>query len=107
MLNKNGEKRGKCPFNKMKRCSEECVFYRKGVRFDDKNNQSFPFEECAMNIIADNIEMVHSRVFSLQKEVGETKNASILKILFDMGKIEKEEVLKLANKIDDDIKKLE
>lgn len=105
MLGKKSKK-GRCPFRGLKKCSNECVFYRSGVRFNEKTNENFPFEECAVNIIADNLEAMHNRIYMLQKETGEAKNANIMKILFDLGKVEKDEVLKIANKINE-VKKLE
>jgi len=67
-------------------CNEECVFYRKGIRYSDQpGSEPVPFEECAINIIADNLEVMHNRTYMLQKEVGDTKNIIALKTLVDMG----------------------
>lgn len=73
-ISKNTE-RGKCPFNKFKQCNPECVLYRKGMRYYEKDNRNEPFEECAINILADSLENQVQRTFALQKEMGETKNA--------------------------------
>jgi len=73
-LFKNAE-RGKCPFNKFKPCNSGCVLYRKGMRYFEKDNRNEPFEECAINIIADSAENQVQRTFALQQEMGETKNA--------------------------------
>lgn len=98
MINKKDEK-GKCPFRKLKECSEKCVLYRKGVRFNELKNESFPFEECAINIIADNLEAMHNRTYMMQREVGETKNVMTLKIMSDLGMIKKQEVERQAKKM--------
>jgi hypothetical protein len=94
MLNKKDKtkKEIKCPFRKLNPCSEECAFYRKGVRFNELKNESFPFEECAVNIIADNLEAMHNRTYMLQKEVGETKHVMAIKIMADLGLVKNSEV---------------
>jgi len=71
MLNKKEKtkKEIKCPFRKLNPCSEECAFYRKGVRFSELKNESFPFEECAINIIADNLEAMHIAIDKINPEV--------------------------------------
>ena len=79
-LHKN-TKRGKCPFNKFKPCDPECVLYRKGIRYFEKDNSNEPFEECAINIIADSVENQVQRTFALQKEMGETKNAVLFQAI--------------------------
>jgi len=101
MLNKKKtEGKGKCPFRGLKPCSEECVLYRKGIRFsDDQKAEPFPFEECAINIIADNVEAIHNRSFMLQKEVGDTKNVMAVKILADLGMTHPKEVQRQAMNI--------
>ena len=97
---KKTEERGKCPFRSLKECSTECVLYRKGVRFtDNEKAEAFPFEECALNIIADNLESMHNRTYMLQKEVGDTKNVMTLKILSDLGRVSPDEVGRQALKI--------
>jgi hypothetical protein len=113
MLNKKkSEGRGKCPFRKLAECSTECVLYRKGIRYTEKDGEPFPFEECALNIIADNLEAMHNRTYMLQKEVGETKNVMTLKILQDLGHVRPDEVERQALKIitppqdDEEVKKL-
>ncbi len=91
------KKRGKCPFALFELCDEECAFYRKGIRYSDKPGQDpIPFEDCAINIIADNLEMMHNRTFMMQKEVGDTKNIIALKTMIDlnMGNAEKINYLK-------------
>lgn len=98
MLNKKKtEGKGKCPFRGLKPCDEGCVLYRKGIRYtDDQKSEPFPFEECAINIIADNVEAMHNRAYMLQKEVGDTKNVMAVKILSDLGRIHPSEVQRQA-----------
>lgn len=98
MINKKDEK-GKCPFRKLKECSEECVLYRKGVRFNESKNESYPFEACAINIIADNLEAMHNRTFMMQSEVGKTKDIMVLKTMCDLGMIKPQEVERQAKKM--------
>jgi len=97
---KKTEGKGKCPFRGLKDCSSDCAFYRKGIRYtDDQKSEPFPFEECAINIIADNVEAIHNRSYMLQKEVGETKNVIAVKILSDLGMAQPSEVQRQAMKI--------
>lgn len=84
MMTKKNE-RGKCPFRDLKPCSDECVLYRKGMRFKEGSLEPIPFEECAINVAVDNIEVMHGRTVSLQQEVGDAKNIMALKILVDVG----------------------
>ena len=101
MLNKKNKTRLqiKCPFRKLSSCRDECAFYTKGVRFNESKNESYPFEECAFNIIADNLEAMHNRTYMLQKEVGETKTVMAIKVLADMGYIKNEEAERQVLKI--------
>ena len=80
MLKKNTE-RGLCPHRNFKPCNPKCVHYRKGMRYNEKDKEPVPFEDCAINIICDNIEMTHQRIFTLQKEMGETKNAVLFQAI--------------------------
>ena len=107
-LSKN-TKKGKCPFRSLKPCSEECAFYRKGIRYKEHGGDPIPFEECAINIIADNLEAMHNRTYMMQKEVGETKNVMAFKILADLGMVSQDEAAHKAQAIinfPDDDKKL-
>jgi hypothetical protein len=99
MLNfKKDESKGLCPFRGLKPCDERCAFFRSGVRFNEMKNESYPFKECAINIIADNLEAMHNRTYMMQKEVGETKNAIAMKILSDLGIGTIEETTRVAVK---------
>lgn len=86
MLSKKKDKLlGKCPFRNLKACNTECALYREGIRYNETIGENYPFTECAINIIADNLEQMHNRTFMLQNEVGHTKNVMALKILADLG----------------------
>jgi hypothetical protein len=98
MINKVQSK-GKCPFRNLEECSSECAFFRRGVRFNEKKQESYAFEECAINIIADNLEAMHQRTYAMQREVGETKNVIAFKILSDLGKVNPEEAQRRAEAI--------
>jgi len=98
MLSKNSG-RGRCPFKSFDPCDIRCVFYRKGVRFNDATDEAYPFEECAINVIAENVEAIHNRAFMLQSEVGQTKNVIALKILAELGLHNPMDVAKTAIKI--------
>lgn len=91
--------RGKCPFRNLEECSPDCAFYRRGVRFNEKKQENYAFEECAINIIADNLEAMHQRTYAMQREVGETKNIMAFKILSDLGMVKKEEAASRAEAI--------
>lgn len=95
MINKTVN-RGKCPFRNLEECSEECAFFRKGVRFNEKKQESYAFEECAINIIADNLEAMHQRTFAMQREVGETKNMMAFKVLSDLGMMKQDQAANYA-----------
>jgi hypothetical protein len=97
-VTKNSQK-GCCPFRELKKCSEKCAFYRKGLRYSEQGGEPTAFEECAINIIADNLEAMHNRTYMLQKEVGETKNAIAFKVLTDLGMVTKEEAGRQAKAI--------
>lgn len=100
MLNKKNDKiKGKCPFRKLSPCSSECIMYREGVRFTEEKGQAFPFADCALNIIADNLEAMHNRSYMLQKEVGETKNVIAMKLLSDLNMTSIENAQRVALKI--------
>lgn len=68
-------------------CDPGCVFYRKGVRYVGPvgAEEAVPFEECAINIIADNAEIIHQRQFATQQEMGEVKNATLLQSLIALA----------------------
>jgi len=61
----------KCPFGMKKH--EDCTFYRRGIRFTDDGKQT-PFEECAVNVIADCLENLVLRQIGLQKEMNQVRN---------------------------------
>lgn len=63
---------GKCPFGKIK--CDECVLYRKGLRYYDDKKEPTPFEECAINIAVDCMENLVGRSIGNQKATEETRN---------------------------------
>jgi hypothetical protein len=100
MLNKKNDKtKIKCPFRNLKPCDGECGLYREGMRYKEDGSQAIPFADCALNIIADNLEAMHNRTYMMQREVGETKNVMSLKILADLGLAKQEQVVEKAMKI--------
>ena len=83
-LTKNNE-RGECPFSLFELCNPKCVLYRKGIRYSESpGKEPIPFEDCAVNIIADNLEAMHNRTYMMQKEVGDTKNMIAIKTMIDL-----------------------
>jgi hypothetical protein len=92
-------KKGSCPFRNLKACSEKCAFYRKGLRYAETTGDPTPFEECAINIIADNLEAMHNRTYMLQKEVGETKGIIALKTMVDLDIARPDQAQELRNHI--------
>lgn len=92
MIKKN--ERGLCPYNKWKPCNPKCVLYRKGFRYNEKDKEPIPFEDCAHNIIADSAENQVQRTFAMQQEMGETKNAVLFQAIAGLtGSIEAKETL--------------
>ena len=79
--------KGKCPFKKIK--CEECVLYRKGLRYFEDSKKSEPFEECAINIAVDCLENLVSRNIGLQGATEQTRNemAKLNELLFGLAKI--------------------
>jgi len=69
----------KCPFGKVK--CEDCLLYRKGVKLVGLEQKPQEYASCVFHVIADNLEEVHCKIFSMQKEIGETKNANIFQAL--------------------------
>lgn len=66
---------GKCPFKKIN-CNE-CVLYRKGVRYFEDSREPIPFEECAINIAVDCLENLVGRSIGQQKATEEARNATL------------------------------
>ena len=62
----------KCPFGFKKH--EDCAFYRRGVRIIDATGEQRPYEECAVNVIADCLENLVGRNIALQKEMNLVRN---------------------------------
>ena len=75
----------RCPFYKFKPCRKDCMFYRSGIRYYENNTKPTAFEDCAISIGVDNIEQMHNRMFTMQKETGEQKNMLAFKLLSELG----------------------
>lgn len=84
-------KRANCPFRNDRVCSTKCTFYRKGYIIREEKSEPEPFESCAFNIIADNLEAMYNRGIMLQKEVAQTKNVMALGMLSNIGRSDPEE----------------
>jgi hypothetical protein len=99
MLFKKGEGKGRCPFRKLKTCDDKCILYRRGVRYTEDGKNSSPFEDCAFNIMCENMEAMHNRIFMLQTEMGQTKNATMFDILVRLGEVPPEELTRQIRKM--------
>jgi hypothetical protein len=79
--------KGKCPFGNRK--CEECVLYRKGLRYFDDNKKPEPFEECAINIGVDCLENLVGRSIGNQKATEQTRNemTKLNELLYGMAKV--------------------
>ncbi len=93
------DKKGNCPFRSLEPCSETCAFYRKGLRYKENTGDPVAFEECAINIIADNLEAMHNRTYMLQQEVGEAKGIIALKTMVDLNIAQPDQAQALKNHI--------
>lgn len=65
--------KGRCFVDK-KMCREDCVLFRKGVRYKEDGSKPTPFEECAVNIATDALENIVLRMFGLQAEQTKATN---------------------------------
>ena len=79
--------KGKCPFGKIK--CEECILYRKGLRYFDDSRKPEPFEECILNVMADCLENLVGRSIGNQKATEQTRNemAKLSELLYGMAKM--------------------
>jgi len=93
-------KKGKCFIDK-KLCNEQCVLYRKGLRyFDNQERSPEPFEECAINIMADGVENIISRTVGLQAEQNKVANtvadvANVMKTALLLNQENKEKIYEI------------
>jgi len=62
-----------CPFSK-KECRNDCVLYRRGIRYFEDGREPIPFEECAINIAVDCLEALVQRSIGQQKATEQTRN---------------------------------
>ena len=67
-----------CPFVRGECKKEKCAFFRKGLRYFEGVKKPEPFEECALNVIADGIENLVERQIGVQKSNEEIRNVLIL-----------------------------
>jgi hypothetical protein len=97
MLNKKKDEHLKlCPYTGLKKkCSPDCMLYRKGVYV----NETTPFVDCAHNIIANNVEAIHNRAYTMQKEVGDLKNVIGLQMLQGLGMVQTTEFIRQAENL--------
>lgn len=101
MLNKKKDEDLKlCPYTGLKKkCSPDCMLYRKGVYVNEQTDETTPFTDCAHNIIANNVEAIHNRVYTLQKEVGDLKNVIGLSMLQDLGMVKTPDMIRQAENL--------
>jgi len=71
--------KARCPFSKLD--CEECRLLRTGIRLVGLEQHQEKISACVFHVIADNLEAVHKKLFTLQAEVGETKNANAFQAL--------------------------
>ena len=79
--------KGKCPFGRIK--CEECILYRKGLRYFDDSRKPEPFEECILNVMADCLENLVGRSIGNQKATEQTRNemTKLNELLYGMAKM--------------------
>jgi hypothetical protein len=63
-----------CPFARKPCLKEECVLYRRGLRYFADKKEPQPFEECAINVGVDCLENLVGRSIGNQKATEETRN---------------------------------
>ena len=82
-----------CPFRGLEPCDSKCALFRSGIIYTDElRTKAEPFQDCAINIMCNNMEMMHHRVYQNQAETGQMKNALVMKLMFDMGMREEKDV---------------
>jgi len=100
MLNKKKDKdRKPCPFRKDKSCSTDCMLFREGTYVNELTEETTPFTDCAINIIANNVEAIHNRAYMMQKEVGDLKNVIGLEMLQGLGMVQTPEFIRQAENL--------
>ena len=90
-------KKRECPLTNNE--CEDCKWYRQGIRLVGIEEKQEEYGSCVLHVVADNLEEVHRKVYALQKETGETKNAMALKILVDMKMADSELLLRTVTKM--------
>ena len=101
MLNKKKNKDLKpCPFTGLKKqCTEDCMLFREGTYVNELTEETIPFKDCAINIIANNVEAMHNRSYMLQKEVGDLKNVIGLQMLQGLGMVKTPDFIRQAENL--------
>ena len=101
MLNKKKDKNLKpCPFTGLKKqCTKDCMLFREGTYVNELTEETIPFKDCAINIIANNVEAMHNRSYMLQKEVGDLKNVIGLQMLQGLGMVKTPEFIRQAENL--------
>ena len=101
MLNKKKNKDLKpCPFTGLKKqCTEDCMLFREGTYVNEITDDTIPFKDCAINIIANNVEAMHNRSYMLQKEVGDLKNVIGLQMLQGLGMVKTPDFIRQAENL--------
>lgn len=77
----------RCPFS-WKECRNDCVLYRRGMRYFDNPLQTpIAFEECAVNIGIDCLENLIGRSIGQQKAQEQTRNevAALKELFYNMA----------------------
>jgi hypothetical protein len=101
MLNKKKNKDLKpCPFTGLKKqCTKDCMLFREGTYVNELTEETIPFKDCAINIIANNVEAMHNRAYTMQKEVGDLKNVIGLQMLQGLGMVKTPEFIRQAENL--------
>jgi hypothetical protein len=101
MLNKKKDKNLKpCPFTGLKKqCTKDCMLFREGTYVNELTEETIPFKDCAINIIANNVEAMHNRAYTMQKEVGDLKNVIGLQMLQGLGMVKTPEFIRQAENL--------
>jgi len=81
------------------KCDHDCVLYRRGVRYNEKTEETHPVEECAFNLSTDAVENQVQRTFAMQQEMGEAKNALLFGAIAGLTKSQESKKI-LARMVD-------
>jgi hypothetical protein len=90
----------KCPFGRLS--CEDCRLFRRGVRLVGIEQKTEEIAACVFHIIADNLEELHRKVFTLQAEVGQAKQITLFDVLcrqFPDAVKPREELMRLSKRM--------